>query len=90
METSPATVPTLRDLGFIEPGDAATLIDVKPLTLSNWRAARKGPPFTKIHGNKIVYPLEGLKKWLTERTVRPVATATLASAGTRAPRRDRK
>lgn len=78
MQLNSAPTPTLRDLGFLDPNEAASLIDVKPLTLANWRAAEKGPPFTKIHGNKIVYPLDGLKRWLSERTVQPEKPATLA------------
>lgn len=69
---------SLRELGFMEPGEVASLLDVKPVTLCNWRAAEKGPPFTKVHGNKIVYPVAGVQRWLAQQTITPEVPGTLA------------
>jgi hypothetical protein len=87
MESIPVTTPSLRDLGYLLPEEVATLVDVKPLTLSNWRAARKGPPFAKIHGNKIVYPMDKLRQWLAQRTVETEVSGTLANPLSRRARR---
>jgi hypothetical protein len=64
-------------MGFLEPAEVAAIVGAKLMTLSNWRAARKGPPFTKVHGNKVVYPVKGLERWLAERTVKPEQPPTL-------------
>ena len=72
-ESSP--VPTLRDLGFFEVEEVAAIVRTKTLTLRNWRTKKIGPPFTKVHGNRIVYPIDGLKQWLQDRTVQAPAAA---------------
>ena len=41
-------------------------------TLANWRAAGKGPPFTKI-GGKVLYRFDSLIEWEQARTVVPSA-----------------
>lgn len=37
-------------------------------TLRNWRAARIGPPFTKI-GKSVLYPVDALDAWDKANTV---------------------
>lgn len=83
MTTSTAPVPSLRDLGYLLDTEAAEIIRKKPQTLRNWRAKKIGPPYTKVDGDLIVYSLEGLKKWLSDRTVKPTAAATLVSGSRR-------
>ena len=36
-------------------------------SLANWRAARRGPPWTKIEG-AVRYPSDALQAWLDART----------------------
>ncbi len=89
MTTPTAALPSLRDLGYLLDTEAAEIIRKKPNTLRNWRAKDVGPPYTKVDGDLVVYPLEGLKKWLSERTVKPQAASTLSNPGkpnTRRPR----
>jgi hypothetical protein len=64
----------LEALGYMSAADLAKLIDVEEVTLRNWRAAKKGPAYTKVHGNRIVYPIDAVKKWLADQTVTPDAT----------------
>ena len=77
METQSGSLPTLSELGYIEEPAAAELLKVKPVTLRNWRALGIGPPFTKVHGTRVVYPLAELRTWLQSRTVRPAGAPTL-------------
>jgi hypothetical protein len=41
---------------------------LKKATLANWRAARRGPPFTKF-GRLVLYPEAELRAWLKGRQV---------------------
>ena len=79
MTNSSAPLPSLRDLGYLLDTEAAEIIRKKPQTLRNWRAKSIGPPYTKVDGDLIVYPLEGLKKWLSDRTVKPQSPNTLVT-----------
>jgi hypothetical protein len=44
---------------FLTPKELATRWKLSPQTLANWRATRKGPPYSKI-GTKVLYPVEGI------------------------------
>jgi hypothetical protein len=63
--------PTLSELGFTHEDDAARILDVKVPTLRNWRSARRGPPFVRLNGRTVVYPLADLRAWIEARAVRP-------------------
>lgn len=82
-----APVPTLRDLGFYETEEVAALVGAKLLTLRNWRASGKGPPYTKVHGTRIVYPVNEFKQWLASRTVKSRNEPTLVHGSGRRPAR---
>lgn len=47
---------------FLTSDEAAARARVKKGTLANWRAQRKGPPFSK-RGSKVVYPLDKFEAW---------------------------
>jgi hypothetical protein len=72
-------VPTLGELGYIDPKQLAAMLEVEPTTVSNWRCKGFGPPPTKIHGNKIVYSLDGVKKWLADRAAAQAKAPTLVN-----------
>ena len=38
------------------------------VTLRKWRAARKGPPYTKL-GNAVRYPADKADEWMSARAV---------------------
>jgi helix-turn-helix protein len=40
-------------------------------TLQLWRARRVGPPWTK-NGNRVLYPKDGVLRWLEKQQVEPV------------------
>jgi hypothetical protein len=48
---------------YLEEQPLAQEIGVTVRTLRRWRRERKGPPITHI-GRKVVYSLEGLRRWL--------------------------
>ncbi|MCA3247867.1 MAG: hypothetical protein ING19_01420 [Azospirillum sp.] len=41
---------------------------LKKATLANWRAGRRGPPFTKF-GRLVLYPEAELRAWLHAKTI---------------------
>jgi hypothetical protein len=43
---------------------------LKRATLTNWRTARQGPPWTKF-GRLVLYPEVELRTWLTSNMVKP-------------------
>ena len=40
-------------------------------TLRRWHARREGPPRVKA-GSRILYPKDGVRRWLESKTVEPV------------------
>lgn len=58
----------LSTLGYVTEESAAIVLDVKIPTLRNQRAKRTGPPFCKV-GGTVLYPLDGLRKYLAQHTV---------------------
>jgi len=84
-------VQTLRDLGYLEPRDLAELLQLRsPQTLSNWRSSGIGPPSAKLHGNKIVYHIDAVKKWIADRQKAPSKAPTMVSGTRRTAPRPRK
>jgi hypothetical protein len=77
MNETALSLTNMRDLGYLEEAEAAILFDVKPVTLRNWRAQGTGPPFCKVHGNRVVYPLNGARDFLASRIVTPSTSPTL-------------
>jgi hypothetical protein len=65
-------------MGFISEIETAALLAVKTGTLANWRARGKGPPFTKPNDFTVVYPLDGVRAYLRDRTFTPAKLSTLA------------
>jgi len=47
--------------------EAAKLLHVHPFTMSNWRFARRGPPWVLIEGTVRFEP-EALRRYLKDRT----------------------
>ncbi|MGP8033159.1 MAG: helix-turn-helix domain-containing protein [Steroidobacteraceae bacterium] len=81
---SEATQPTgLRELGYYEPTELSQLLRVGTPTLRNWRYKGIGPPYTKINGQRVAYPIKEAQRWLAARIVRPKPTMTCGSAGKR-------
>ena len=51
-------------------------------SLANERARGKGPPYVKL-GACVMYPRDGLKKWIAQNTVTPGRTRTMIDGGSR-------
>lgn len=55
------------DLTLVDTKVAADFMDIKHLTLQNWRSTGKGPKFIKV-GRSVRYRLSDLKAWLEAQT----------------------
>jgi hypothetical protein len=73
------------ELGYATEEAVSVLLEVKLVTLRNQRAKGIGPPYSKT-GKTVLYPIDGLRRWLAGNTVTPEATAPTMIEG--APRRD--
>ncbi|MNE44801.1 hypothetical protein D3C80_1390470 [compost metagenome] len=54
-----------RALGFLTASELALLAGVKETTLEAWRKRNTGPSYVRL-GNEPLYPLEGVKLFLTQ------------------------
>ena len=52
---------------YLTAKQVAELTSISVQSLANWRAARRGPPFTKIE-HAVRYPADGLRRWLDAHT----------------------
>jgi predicted DNA-binding transcriptional regulator AlpA len=50
--------------------EAATVLKVKPTTMTAWRNRGKGPAYVKV-GRLIGYRASDIRAWLNSRIVRP-------------------
>jgi hypothetical protein len=48
---------------------AAYLLKISTATLTNWRLAGRGPPYSKLSGHTVRYSKRRLLDWLESRTV---------------------
>jgi hypothetical protein len=57
---------------LLKPSEVARILAVSVATLQDWRKRRRdfGPMFIKV-GASIRYSVEGLRRYLMDRTVRP-------------------
>lgn len=55
---------------YLTAKEAATYLGVAYVTITSWRAKKKGPSYIKI-GSKTLYKKEDLEKYIQERTVNP-------------------
>lgn len=76
------TAPNLLD-GYLSEADTATQLKVQVPTLRNWRSAERGPPWTRINGRTVVYPVDGARRWLSINTCGATHRPTM-STGRRA------
>jgi hypothetical protein len=84
---------SVRD-SFLTEEEVATILQLAPKTLANWRSKRVGPPFTRC-GRLIRYSETRLSKWTEARTevMDGIKSATREMAlpvRGRRPRMDRK
>lgn len=56
----------------IPPGEVSRITGIAEQTLAKWRMDRIGPPFERISGRCIRYPVDKLEQWLASRAVSPV------------------
>jgi hypothetical protein len=49
--------------------EAADLLKIASATLTNWRLAGRGPPFSRLSGHTVRYSKRRLLDWLESRTV---------------------
>jgi predicted DNA-binding transcriptional regulator AlpA len=54
---------------LLKPSAAARELGVVDQTLANWRSQGKGPPFVKIGGTAVRYPVEALKAYIEDHLV---------------------
>lgn len=84
---SQAPRPDLPDDGlprFLSPKTAARLLELSTTTLANWRRRGQGPPFIRLYGSYIRYPLAGLLQFL-DNLVLPPRPSNLALFRKKAP-----
>lgn len=55
--------------GLATTSEVAAYLNVRPHTLANWAAQKKGPPFIKVEGARR-YDMTDVRAWLEERKVR--------------------
>lgn len=72
----------LNALGYMSEEQLAKLRGLQVGTLRNERAAGKGPPYAKQR-NTIVYPIDGVKRWLEAGLVQPEGASTLSTGFSR-------
>lgn len=77
------TLSTLPETGFLEEPALAQVLGLKVVTVRNRRSRGEGPPYIKVHGTRVIYPVADLRQWLLARTVRPVAASTLIDGSKR-------
>ena len=53
---------------YLTPDELASLLDLHPRTLANWRHYRKGPDFIKV-GSRVRYPVSSVVEWLNEHKI---------------------
>lgn len=53
---------------MLSEGQLADQWGLAKITLRKWRAARKGPPYTKL-GNAVRYPADKANEWMSARTI---------------------
>lgn len=57
--------------GYASEGEFAKQLGVVERTTRNMRARGDGPPYVKI-GNRVYYSVDGIRKWLESREIKPV------------------
>lgn len=58
----------ISHLGLLSEDELAQMIEVKPHTLSVWRAEGKGPDFTKL-GKSVFYRRIDVEQWIAANVV---------------------
>ena len=54
---------------FIDEAELATITGFEPQTIAKWRMIGKGPPFVRLGGYAIRYPVALVEKWLQDNLV---------------------
>lgn len=57
--------------GYIDTKELAESLGVHPTTLIKWRAARRGPPFTRL-GQRVLYNVDKFRVWLDQQERRSI------------------
>jgi len=60
-------------LGLVTPDELATMLDVAPETLREWRRLKQGPDFVKT-GKGVMYREVDIQEWLKRNVVLVVRT----------------
>jgi hypothetical protein len=65
----------MRSSVLLTNNEAALELGVHPVTLSNWRAKKRGPRYTKLSDGRIGYQPDDLRSWraLAARYIKPEA-----------------
>lgn len=66
----------------LRPAAAARALGVTPRTLFTWRRCGLGPPYVRVAG-VILYPTDGLRRWLNDNAECAPAAAPAAKEGVR-------
>ena len=53
----------------VNTAEAAEMLGISAGTLQNWRYLGQGPKYARVGGNRVLYPIAELKKWLDEHMV---------------------
>lgn len=78
METHSSPPPTINDIvEAFEEHELASILGIKVPSLRNRRSKGNVPPYIRLHGDRVVYPVAGVRRFLESRTVAPNAAPTL-------------
>ncbi len=72
MSVSTATVlarPTTTEEKFLTTEQAATLLQLSPITLRKWRKVKLGPDFCALADRTVRYRESAIEEWLERRTI---------------------
>lgn len=52
---------------YIRPEEAASFLNVAPVTLAKWRIDGTGPRFSKLSRKCVLYRVDDLRQWVADR-----------------------
>lgn len=63
-ENSKEIPATHGDLELLTAAKVAKLVGRSTVTLERWRRLKKGPPYIRLSGARVAYPVSKLREWL--------------------------
>jgi predicted DNA-binding transcriptional regulator AlpA len=69
------------NIPFLRPKQLAAQLGISEKTLERMRKDGSGPPFIKLRGNQIRYPIRELEAWIATRTTKHTPPGAVLPAG---------